>query len=282
MTNDLATLENINLDNLDETALMALTGQGNSPATGSNNGLSRLSINYTDEDDEGNTLKKGTWKLMLDGRFVFADKLKLRPFSRMYTYSHWDQEENIFISQSIQTASLGDKFPDSIGGEKCGRLPKDVEAELKETDPRYLTSREVVCNQVVYGTVSGTAKDAQGNNVELDNQPVVAYFKKSGFRPVREALDLITRQRKLMQKTVFEIGTKKMKTGAITFWVPTFAQVEYLDELTEDDLGLIKKFLESIKVYNDGILEKFRDAQKASLGDIDVSLEAELLDADAA
>ena len=53
MTNDLATLENINLDNLDETALMALTGQGNAPATGSNNGLSRLSINYTDEDDEG-------------------------------------------------------------------------------------------------------------------------------------------------------------------------------------------------------------------------------------
>lgn len=282
MTNDLATLENINLDNLDETALMALTGQGNAPATGSNNGLSRLSINYTDEDDEGNTLKKGTWKLMLDGRFVFADKLKLRPFSRMYTYSHWDQEENIFISQSIQTASLGDKFPDSIGGEKCGRLPKDVEAELKETDPRYLTSREVVCNQVVYGTVSGTAKDAQGNDVELASQPVVAYFKKSGFRPVREALDLVTRQRKLMQKTVFEIGTKKMKTGAITFWVPTFAQVEYLDELTEDDLGLIKKFLESIKVYNDGILEKFRDAQKASMGDIDVSLEAELLDADAA
>lgn len=282
MTNDLATLENINLDNLDETALMALTGQGNAPATGSSNGLTRLSINYTDEDDEGNSLKKGAWKLMLDGRFVFADKLKLRPFSRMYTYSHWDQEENTFISQSIQTASLGDKFPDSIGGEKCGRLPKDVEAGLKETDPRYLTSREVVCNQVVYGTVSGTAKDAQGNDVELDNQPVVAYFKKSGFRPVREALDLITRQRKLMQKTVFEIGTKKMKTGAITFWVPTFAQVEYLDELTEDDLGLIKKFLESIKVYNDGILEKFRGAQKESMDDIDVSLEAELLDADAA
>ena len=58
MTNDLATLENINLDNLDETALMALTGQGNAPATGSNNGLSRLSINYTDEDDEGNSLKR--------------------------------------------------------------------------------------------------------------------------------------------------------------------------------------------------------------------------------
>ena len=184
---------------------------------------------------------------MLDGRFVFADKLKLRPFSRMYTYSHWDQEENIFISQSIQTASLGDKFPDSIGGEKCGRLPKDVEAELKETDPRYLTSREVVCNQVVYGTVSGTAKDAQGNDVELDNQPVVAYFKKSGFRPVREALDLITRQRKLMQKTVFEIGTKKMKTGAITFWVPTLLKSSIWTSLQRMTWVLSRSFLSPSK-----------------------------------
>ena len=72
MTNDLATLENINLDNLDETALMALTGQGNAPATGSNNGLSRLSINYTDEDDEGNTLEKGHLETHARWSFCFC------------------------------------------------------------------------------------------------------------------------------------------------------------------------------------------------------------------
>ena len=247
MTNDLATLDNINLENLDEAALMALTGQGGAPATGSGKGLPRLSINYTDEDDDGNSLPKGHWKLMLDGRFVYAEKLTLRPFSRMYTYSHWDQEESVFISQSIQTASLGDKFPDSIGTEKCG-----------------------------------TAKDSTGNEIELDNEPVVAYFKKSGFRPVREALDLVTRQKKLMQKSVFELGTKKMKTGSVTFWVPTFAMTEYLDELTQEDLELIKKFLETIKGYNDGILEKYREAAKLSMDSVDVSLEAELADADAA
>ena len=282
MTNDLATLDNINLENLDEAALMALTGQGGAPATGSGKGLPRLSINYTDEDDDGNSLPKGHWKLMLDGRFVYAEKLTLRPFSRMYTYSHWDQEESVFISQSIQTASLGDKFPDSIGTEKCGRLPKNIEAELAATDPRLLLSREVVCNQVVYATVSGTAKDSTGNEIELYNEPVVAYFKKSGFRPVREALDLVTRQKKLMQKSVFELGTKKMKTGSVTFWVPTFAMTEYLDELTQEDLELIKKFLETIKGYNDGILEKYREAAKLSMDSVDVSLEAELADADAA
>ena len=78
------------------------------------------------------------------------------------------------------------------------------------------------------------------------------------------------------------IGTKKMKSGSVTFWVPTFAQTDYLKDLVQDDLDLIKKFLETIKIYNEGILEKFREAQKLSTESIDVSLEAELADADAA
>jgi hypothetical protein len=40
--------------------------------------------------------------------------------------------------------------------------------------------------------------------------------------------------------------------------------------------------LETIKGYNDGVLEKFREAQKLSTDSLDVSLEAELADADAA
>ena len=76
--------------------------------------------------------------------------------------------------------------------------------------------------------------------------------------------------------------SKKMKSGSVTFWVPTFAQTDYLKDLVQEDLDLIKKFLETIKIYNEGILEKFREAQKLSTESIDVSLEAELADADAA
>lgn len=282
MANEIANLDNINLESLDDTALMALTGQGNQAATNSGNGLPRLSINYENENDEGVSLPRGSWRVMVDGRFVYADKLTLRPFSRMYTYSLWDGEENKFVSQSVQTASLGDRFPDSSGGEKCGRLSKDEEASLGENDPRVLMSREVVCNQVIYGTISGTFQDASGTDVELDNLPIVAYFKKSGFRPVREALDHLTRQKLLMQKTVFELGTKRNKMGSVTFWTPTFAQVDYLDSLTKDDMELIKKFLETVKGYNDSILTKFRESQKLVADSADVSLEAELEDASAA
>jgi len=282
MANDLANLDNLNLDKLDDNALMALTGQGNQANTDSGSGLARLSINYETENDEGVALPRGQWRLMIDGRYVYAEKLKLRPFSRMFTYSLFDGDEGKFVSQTIQTASLGDRFPDSAGGEKCGRLTRDEEAKLGETDPRVLVSREVVCNQVVYATVSGTFLTANKEEVVLENEPVVAYFKKSGFRPVREALDNLTRQKLLMQKAVFELGTKRNKMGSVTFWTPTFAQVDYLKDLTKEDMELVKKFLETVKGYNDSILNKFREAQKLVADSADVSLEAELEDADAA
>ena len=81
MANDIANIEDLNLDKLDDTALMALTGQGNQPATNSGNGLPRLSINYETENDEGVALPRGSWRVMVDGRFVYATKLTLRPFS---------------------------------------------------------------------------------------------------------------------------------------------------------------------------------------------------------
>jgi len=280
MTKDIKTIDSLDLDNLDEAALMAMTGQGGAPQQSA--GLPRLSINYETEDDAGNTLPRGSWRVMLDGQYLYTTELSFRPFARMFNYSLWDSEEGKMTSQSIQTPSLGDRFPDSSGSEKCGRLSKDDEAALDPADPRALLSREVVCNQIVYGTISGDFKSADGTKVKVENEPIVAYFKKSGFRPVREAIDTITRQKKLMAKTVLQLSTKKNKMGSVTFWTPTFAQVDYLDQLTSEDMGLLKKFMETIKGYNDTILAKYRDASKL-LGSADSSsLDAELDDVDAA
>jgi hypothetical protein len=283
MINDLTTIDTIDINSLDDDALMALTGQGTAPSSSnSGNALPRLTINYDAENDEGQQLPRGYWKLMLDGQFVYADTLSFRPFARMYTYSLWDPEENRFISQSIQSQSLGDRFPDSAGTERCGRLLKDEAQQLDESDPRLLLSNQVICNTVLYGVVSGTAKTSSGDEVTLEDQPVVAYFKKSGFRPAREAIDMITRQKKLMQKTVFDLGTQKHKMGSVTYWTPTFTQTDYLKDLSSEDMEMIKKFIESVKGYNESILNRFREATKALEDATDLSLEAELEDANAA
>ena len=86
-------------------------------------------------------------------------------------------------------------------------MPKD--------DPRYLHSRAVVCNQVIYGKVSGNFKDADGNDIKLDNQPVIAYFKRSGFKPVADFIDGLSRQKKVMQKVVARLDTLRTRRVAL-------------------------------------------------------------------
>ena len=279
MINDITVTENLN--ELSESQLMELTGQGAGPSTNNNEGLARLNINYTEEDDEGKTLPRGDWKIMSDGRFVYAPTIKMRPFLRTYTYSIWDDEESKFSSQSIQAKSLGERFIDTDGTEKCGRLSKEDEAKLPETDPRVLLSRSVVCNQVIYGTVSGDFLDADGANVRVDELPFVSYFKRSGWRPVKEAIDNLTRQKKTMLKTTFDVSTKKNKMGTVIFWTPTFAQVGYKESLEQEDLELLKKFTEVVGVYNNGIQEKYRQNFKPE-DDESVDIDLELADVSAA
>jgi len=58
--------------------------------------------------------------------------------------------------------------------------------------------------------------------------------------------------------------------------------VDYLDSLTQDDMDLLKKFLDTIKAYNDGVMEKYRESSKLVADAEDISLAEELEDVTAA
>ena len=259
MINDLTVTENLN--ELSESQLMELTGQGAGPSTNNNEGLARLNIKYTEEDDEGKTLPRGDWKIMSDGRFVYAPTIKMRPFLRTYTYSIWDDEESKFSSQSIQAKSLGERFIDTDGTEKCGRLSKQDEAKLPETDPRVLLSRSVVCNQVIYGMISGSFVKGNKEKIEVKNHPVISYFKRSGFVPISSFIQTLTRQKKIMQKCVIKIGTQRQKKGSVTYWIPV-PSLSSETEINDTDKELMKKFAETVKAHNENIMNQYRDAVK--------------------
>ena len=108
-------------DNVEE--MMKLTGQGG--AVTERVGLPRLNINYDQETDDGHNLTRGDWKMYLDGRFIFAKEVKLRAMLRTYEYSMWDAEANEgkggFSCKSVQKTAFGGMFPDTQGGNKCGR-----------------------------------------------------------------------------------------------------------------------------------------------------------------
>tara|TARA_Y100001938_G_scaffold147884_1_gene230152 strand:- start:4599 stop:5474 length:876 start_codon:yes stop_codon:yes gene_type:complete len=268
-------------DNVEE--MMKLTGQGG--AVTEKVGLPRLNINYDQETDDGHNLTRGDWKMFLDGQFIYAKEVKLRALLRTYEYSVWDSEANEgkggFSCKSVQKTSFGGEFPDTQGGNKCGRLSRDEEEALDKDDVRYLNSRAVVCNQVIYGRISGSFHTPDGTPVEVVDEPVIAYFKRSGFRPIADFIQSLTKQNKLMAQTNILLRTSRQKKGSVTFWtpLPTFDSTV---AITDDDKELLGTFAETVKAHNENVMNEYREASKLMSDDSDIDLAADFKDANAA
>lgn len=255
----------------DRAGLMKLSGQTDDDQPKA--GLSRLNINYTDETDEGVSLKKGVWKVYYDGEFVYADSVDFRPLVRTYEWSVWSQEEEKFVNRSVQAPSLDYQFPDILGGNKCGRLSKSDEEQLGEKHPLTLASRLATCNQVFYAVISMDGKTADGTPVKIENYPVVAYFKRSGFRPAREAIERLGKNT-LMSEVVFELTTKKNKMGSVIYFTPIFTQ-KGTAKMDDASMELMTMFLETVKASNANILEQHKEAAKAKVSEEEVDLAAD-------
>lgn len=269
--------------NDDVDSLMQMTGQGT--VQKEKVGLPRLNINYDAETEDGRSLTRGIWKMYFEGRFIYAPKVTVRPLLRTFEYSMWDAELNEgrggFAAKSVQKTSFGGSFPDSSGGNKCGRLTRDEENALEKDDPVYINSRAVVCNQVIYGRISGEFTDADGEVVTVTDEPMVAYFKRSGFKPVADFIDSLTKKNKLMAQCEMKLSTAKNKKGSVIYWTPV-AQPGETVQISDSDKDLFGMFADTVKGHNDSVMKDHREAIKSMSSDDDVDLAAEFGDADAA
>ena len=145
---------------------------------------------------------------------------------------------------------------------------------LPDDDPRVITSKAVNCNQLLYCVVSGTFKDADGEEVILDEVPAMSYFKRSGFMPVNNFINNITSgsSKRIMQKVQINMKTSRLKKGSVTFYVPVLTEHKYLAEITENDKSLMSMFADTIKATNAGIMNQHREAVKLQSSDEDTDL----------
>ena len=255
--------------NDDIESLMSLTGQ--STISKSNQGLSRLNINYDIETEDGHTLTRGDWKMMYEGEMVYAKSVLIRPILRTYEWSVFDPELGNFKCKSVQKPTMSGDFPDTEGGNKCGRLSPQEEEKLSDDDPVKLQSRTAVCNQVLYCVISGNFVKGNKEAVKIESHPVVAYFKKSGFVPMKNFIESLTKQKKIMQKCWINMATAKQKKGSVTYWTPV-PTLKSETDITDQDKELMKKFAETVKAANQSVLEQSRDASKLQIVDADDSL----------
>lgn len=173
----------------------------------------------------------------------------------------------------MQAPSLDYQFPDTTGGNKCGRLTKSEEEQLGEDHPSTLASRLATCNQVFYAIISMEGKNAAGEPVSIENYPVMTYFKKSGFRPAREAIERLGRNT-LMNEVVFELTTKRHKSGSVTYFTPVFTQTG-THELDEASMEMMTMFLDTIKASNASIMNQNKEAVKSRASETEIDLAAD-------
>ena len=134
---------------------------------------------------------------------------------------------------------------------------------------------------MIYGKISGDFKDETGNPVQLAEEPFVAYFKKSGFKPISDFIQSLSDQDKLMCQCRVLLRTHKNKRGSVVYWTPV-PTLEGTVPLDGEDKNLMMKFEETIKGHNDMIMKQYTEASKRQLADEDYDLAADFKDADAA
>ena len=234
--------------------------------------LARLRINKKsimgDADVNGKTMKMeivsaGALGLQnTDNQVIYADKVVLRPFLQRFMYQRYDSNANNY-QKTVMADTLDIDLKDSVGTFNCGKpggYIKDFDALPDGTKELIRQIRRV---RVVFGTASMSGVTEQGDAQEVTDVPCVWEIdSKEGFKNVGQAFNKLGQMRRLppQHHMLVETEGRELPTGA-TFYVP----VVNLDtqnnlEVTPEDQGVFKEFMEYIENFNTWVLSEWDKA----------------------
>ena len=266
-----------NINTMSNEQIMQAIGQDDGSNTGNN--IPRLAINRTPEDDDGNQLPVGHFYTFDSsvGQNIFGKPVTLRPFISAMQYMHYDADKGEYINRSIIFKSWKEEAIDILGGTKCGKIPFKERSSL--TPEQLEQQRTIRCYKLVYGLLSiKDGKTAQGNNISVDNLPVLYRVTGTAFTPVTSALDLLKKRKKLMFNCTFSLDTKRQKKGGNVFYVPEISvNADANLQLSETDMETLKVFQESIDTENAEVIDAYNSSRKKQVTNSD-KIDAEIVD----
>ena len=216
--------------------------------------LDRLLINYDDVDEDGNDLKKGVFKLKYDGEFVYSPKARFRIFKENYQYTKYDAANQAYTCHSvIQEAPYGVKFYDTAGGERCGS-PASKKNLSDEERAKY---RDIKFQRQLRGLVNMTAKTPSGDEVDIENHPVLLTLAGTTFMSLNSV--------KLPNgdhwaQYWMDLTTVRNKSGGTVYFGIDFS----LDKSSKRDLDQMDRdtnvhFASLIDAENERIMDKYAE-----------------------
>ena len=269
---NLATVNEMNANEL-----MTLMGgqQSQAQQSSDNNLLPILRINYQEEDDNGNELKKGTFTIQGGDNNIYAKEASFRALGDYMQYLHYSQAEEAVVNRSI-VHRMGDEPIDEKGTIRCGRPTSKELMEMSADDKAKF--KEITCFRYIYGLVSMKGTTAEGDPAEVTNVPVLFRMKGTSFMNFsREVIEPCNAKSLQFQQVPTTLTSKRHKNGSVIYFTahfaPDFANVV---EISPEDMEVMRSILTTIKNTNDQVTEKYKESLRSSQSDAN---DAKLVDA---
>ena len=268
-------IDEVNEENLAKVAAMIGQVDNSRPEVAA--GLPRLAIEQQNENKEGDTLPKGSFRLRVGDQTVYSKEIEARFFVRYYSYDLWNQENPEDSIRTVLAPSLSDDFPDTSGGNKCGKLAKDEIANLSTNSLEHAIQKSIKCTQVIYGTVTKAegAATADGEEVDLKGTPFIWSARGSAFMPVNTYIREVP-SNKIMFGQKVKIATKRNVNGSVIYYTPVFDKPQSV-KVTDKDIELLNTFMEDISKWNTRVLKQYNERKDTVLAreDLDIAQELE-------
>ena len=267
---DMITMDDLNEENMSK--LAAMVGQ---TETRSNvqQGLPRLAIEQQADNDDGEPLPKGSFRIRLDNNTVYAKEITVRMFVRYYSYDLWNQNSPEDSVRTVLSPSLSDDFPDTSGGMKCGKLNKQEVEALSTNSLEHAKQKSIKCTQVIYGVIAGAkdATDTTGEAVDLKGTPFIWSARGSAFMPVANYIREVPSNKIIFGQKV-SIATKRNKNGGITYYTPVFDKPQPV-KIVDEDVETLNTFMKDIEKWNERVLKQYNERKEnvIAMDDLDVA-----------
>jgi hypothetical protein len=264
-----------NFDSLSKEQIMRLTGQEDDSGGSQSVMLPRLAINRVGEDDDGNKLEVGTYKIYdpVSEQPVYSKKsngpVKLRPFIRSYQYMQYNPDENNYSNKSIIFKSWKDEAIDINGGVKCGKVPfKEIETLSREDQAKQ---KQIKCYTLVYGLLNMHAVTGAGEEVEITDLPVLWRATGMNYRPINEAITSVKGQDKMILNTNLLLSTARKKHGSNVYYMTDISIDKDHVEFSKKDYETIEMFNQLISQENIEVSDGWKSAQQNKIHDADTA-----------
>jgi hypothetical protein len=240
--------------------LAAAMGMGGSSAP-SDDRLPELKINYQEENEQGQELPRGQFYVKGTGDDpVFAKTVTFRPLSQLFQWIQYDPEENKVKNKTLMVPMLRDEARDMRGSTRCGKPTSNVLREMSKEEQRQYS--DIKCFRQIRGLVSYKGKNADGEEVTIENTPCIIMAKGSGFNQFEdEFLKKIPRGRKMYEYEAKMTLTREKGTGGNVWWVMHYdPDLVNAHPMTEEIFETVRVMAGMVKSENERVESAYQKA----------------------